>query len=138
TVSRRATRGSSRGPPVVSVFVVGWSTRSSVGRFAINGLLSIGSRSSVLLRGWGSGASGRCSSPIVRVDPFPWSGPGGRLRGRFGSGLVARPLGIEGFEDPRAQPFLQLEQEPDAGEVDAALAGQMADPGDATNVLVAV
>ena len=51
---------------------------------------------------------------------------------------LLRPFGIEGFEDPSAEALLEFEQDPDTGEVDASLPGQMADPGDPTDVVLAV
>ena len=65
----------------------------------------------------------------------------GRRRGSV-AGAVGRPLlrpfGIEGFEDPSAEALLEFEQDPDAGEVHAALPGQMTDPGEPTDVVLAV
>src|SRR4051812_40316798 len=58
--------------------------------------------------------------------------------GRRLVGLPASSLVVKRFENPRPQSLLQLEQEPDAGEVDAKHSREVADPGDATNVLVAV
>ena len=78
---------------------------------------------------------------------------GGRSLGHWGSprsavvrpgsaagvvGLVVRSFGIEGFEDPSAEALLEFEEEPDAGEVHAALPGQVADPGEPTDVVLAV
>ena len=48
------------------------------------------------------------------------------------------PFGIEGFEDPSAEALLEFEQDPDPGEVDAALTGQVPDPGETTDVVLAV
>ena len=52
---------------------------------------------------------------------------------RFGG-----PFGVEGLEDASAEALLEFEQDPDAGEVHAALPGQMADPGDPPDVVLAV
>ena len=70
---------------------------------------------------------------------------GGRGGGRgLGTAVAARrfgltgPFGIERLEDPRAEALLEFEQDPDPGEVHAALAGEMPDPGDAADVVLAV
>ena len=118
TVSRSATSGSSRGRLLVSA---------------------------VGCRRFDSGSDGRLGhhgSPVVR-RVRPRSGRSGRPRRRavFGSsGRVARVgrLRIEGFEDARAEALLELEQDPDAGEVDAEILGQVADPEDPPDVVLGV
>ena len=70
-----------------------------------------------------------------------WVLLGLRLCGWFGGGgcvPVFRSFGIEGFEDPSAETLLEFEEEPDAGEVHAALPGQVADPREPTDVVLAV
>ena len=47
-------------------------------------------------------------------------------------------FGIEGFEDASAEALFEFEQELDAGEVHAALPGQVADPGEPPDVVLAV
>ena len=104
TVSRRATSGSSRGP---------WS--GSVGLLVDRGGRSLGHRGSPDVRcDVGVGGRSRCRGRRS-VD-----GRGvGRWRSRSASasrpalGGVAGALGVEGFEDPRAEALLELEQ--DAG-----------------------
>jgi hypothetical protein len=49
-----------------------------------------------------------------------------------------RPLGVERLEDPGSEAFLELEQDADAGEVHASLTGQMSDPQDPPDVVLAV
>src|SRR5688572_14029735 len=68
----------------------------------------------------------------------PWMrclcGGGGRpLRGaspliglRFGRG--GHPLVVQGLQDPGPEALLELEQDPDARQVDAEVLGQMPDP----------
>ena len=64
-----------------------------------------------------------------------WIGHGRRLRSPRCRPV---PFGVEGFEDPSAEALLELEEDPDPGEVDAAVPGQMADPGDPPDVVLAV
>ncbi len=51
---------------------------------------------------------------------------------------VTRPLGVERLEDAGAEALLQLEQDPDPGEVHASLAGQVADPQDPPDVVLGI
>src|SRR5262245_57733575 len=53
-------------------------------------------------------------------------------------GGVAGPLGVQRLEDAGPEALLELEQDPDAGEVDAALTREVADPQDAPDVVLAV
>ena len=48
------------------------------------------------------------------------------------------PFVEEGFEDPRPEALLELEQEPDPGEVHAPVPGEVADPQDPPDVVFAV
>src|SRR6478609_4776943 len=82
-----------------------------------------------------------CSSTGVVGRLAMWVLLGLRLCGWFGGGgcvPVFRSFGIEGFEDPSAETLLEFEEEPDAGEVHAALPGQVADPREPTDVVLAV
>ena len=70
-----------------------------------------------------------------------WVLLGLRLCGWFGGGgcvPVFRSFGIEGFEDPSAETLLEFEEEPDAGEVHAALPREVADPGEPPDVVLAI
>src|SRR3954468_11905598 len=61
--------------------------------------------------------------------------------GGFGRGLrrvVAGAFGVQPLEDPGAQAFLELEQRPDAGQIDAPIASQVPDPEDPTDVLLGI
>src|SRR5207249_3441884 len=77
-----------------------------------------------------------------RVFAMVIAGRPGSVRapaGFLGAGLaLADPFVEEGFEDALAQPFLQLEEDPDPGEVDAPVPGQVTDPQDPPDVVLAV
>ena len=53
-------------------------------------------------------------------------------------GRTVGAFGIKDFEDASAEALFELEQDPDAGEVDAALPGEMADPGEPPDVVLAI
>ena len=63
-------------------------------------------------------------------------------RGLGGWGLCGLPdvgpFGIEGFEDASAEALFEFEQDPDAGEVHAALPGEVTDPGDPPDIVLAI
>jgi hypothetical protein len=61
------------------------------------------------------------------------SGAGGGVGRPF-----LRPSDVEGSRISSAEALLELEQDPDAGEVHAPLPGQVADPGDPSDVVLAV
>ena len=92
------------------------------------------------------GAVGRRWAAVGRRSSVGWRWHGWVGVGRFGA--VAWPvetvLGVtgafrvEGLQDPRAESLLELEQDADAGEVHAALAGEVADPEDPPDVVLAV
>ena len=128
TVSRSATRGRSRGP--VTVSSCGSSTGSD-GRLAIVGFSCV----AALWIDWRS-VNGRPSiDRATRWSLCWWMRTGGARRG---CRRRLRSLGIERLEDPRSEPLFELEEDADAGKVDTAFAGQMADPQDAPDVVLAV
>src|SRR3954453_2020280 len=134
TVSRRATSGSSRSSGVP----VRCSTSSWVdGRLAIKVSLRAGHPGRHRCDcGCGLGfRSGRGSPARLRVIPWGRSRGGGALAVAT---LVTGPFVVEGFEDALAEALLQLEQRPHPGEVHAAVAGEVADPQDAPDVLFGV
>ncbi len=58
---------------------------------------------------------------------------------RCGDGRsVAGPLGIERFEDASADALLQLEKDPDPGEIHPSLTREVADPHDPADVVLAI
>ena len=94
----------------------GCSSTGVDGRLAIRGLLRCWCRR--LGRRWrlGRWVGGRVVGRRLR-----------RPRGCLVGGR--RPFGVEGFEDAGAEALLEFEQDPDPGEVDAAVPGEVADPG---------
>ena len=58
--------------------------------------------------------------------------------GLAGGFRVTRPLGVERLEDPGPETLLELEQDADTGEVHASLTGEMTDPQDPPDVVLAV
>ena len=64
---------------------------------------------------------------------------GGVLGGRPRSGAsLGRAFAVQALEDPGAQALLELEEDPHAGEVDAEVLGQVADPHDPPDVVLGV
>ena len=108
TVSRRATAAASRGVVPEPFGLLGLAGRSDITR------VSCGVRRSLP----------RC---VERYSVRP---------------LVVRRAGLgfieEGFQDPGPESLLELEQDPDPGEVDAAFLGQVPDPQDPPDVVLAV
>ena len=134
TVSRRATRGRSRTPVSVVAgpaprpgWTVAWPCRGAPDVRSV----SAGRAPPTVDRG--RSVNGRPS--IDRVRWFRGPGRLGLDRRCLG---VAGPFGVERLEDPSPEALLELEQDADAGEVDAALAGQVADPEDPPDVVLAV
>jgi hypothetical protein len=64
---------------------------------------------------------------------------GVRWRRRLGGvGFLGRAVGafgIKDFEDASAEALFEFEQDPDSGEVHAAVSGQMTDPGEPPDVV---
>src|SRR5215213_3633258 len=119
TVSRSATRGS-------SVIMIVCSSSGLDARFGIGSptgfaVLWLGGRNGRGLYCW---FWGRCCL---------WFGCRVARLFRRGSG---RGFAVEALEDPRAEALLELEQDSHAGEVDAQVLGQVADPQDSTDVVL--
>src|SRR4051794_36690173 len=139
TVSRSATSGSSR-----TSAVAGSGSRDGVdGRLAIR--RSPWVPASVSAMRFGFRGSDGCGSRSRRVRTFVGAGPrgagaggGGRSGRRVGVGLVAGSFVVQGLEDAHAKPFLELEERPDPGEIDAAVTGEVPDPEDPPDVLFRV
>src|SRR5262249_43170365 len=47
-------------------------------------------------------------------------------------------LVVEGFQDPRPQALLELEEDPDPCEIDASLLGEVPNPEDSTDIVFAI
>ena len=82
-----------------------------------------------------TGVDGRLA---IEGSPRCAVAPAGSVGVGVASAASSRPFGIEGFEDASAEALLEFEQDPDAGEVHAALPGQVADPGEPPDVVLAV
>ena len=133
TVSRRATRGSSRG--------TGGRSRRRCSSTGVDGRLAI----VVLLRfgSVGGSAPRRLVDRRRSVNGRPSIGRGRvrsvrALAASASERCVAGAFGVERLEDPGAEALLELEQDADAGEVHAALPGEVADPEDPPDVVLAV
>jgi hypothetical protein len=76
------------------------------------------------------------------VDSIRWCSCGASFRfcggRRIGGSATAHPFVIKGLQDPFPEALLELEQDLDAREVDPPVPGQMPDPLDPADVLVAV
>ena len=122
---------------------------SAVGSGSARATGSLVAWPSVVSLGAGVGSAMRlrdCGCRVDGVRDHVAPRRSGRSRGRGGVGCgLGRPLGgpltgsfvVQGFEDPRPEALLELEQGPDAGEVDAAVSGQVPDPEDPPDVLLA-
>src|SRR4051812_23406926 len=130
TVSRSATSGSSR----VGAAVCGSSVWVD-GRLAIGFSWFRCSCVAVVLRWWLGGPW----RPRSGVGSRSWSAScaAGRLARRLG-GPAVRSLVVETLEDPRPETLLELEEDPHAREVDAEVLGQVANPEDPPDVVLAV
>src|SRR2546427_6261565 len=142
-VARRATRGSRCGPPARTPLrrvasEVGLGSSGTVGRSAIR--ISIRKRRHRPPRlVWGTrplprqlGNAGNAAG-VSRIGS---DGVRGRL-GPVGTGFF-HPLVVERLEDAGPDALLELEEDADAGQVDAPVTGEVTDPEDPSDVLFAV